>query len=90
MLLENSHALVGTLAEATISSLYAGICFFSSQGIPKDGVISDFSEDETRLRKCMIKHAKKSVFLFDRSKLGKQFMFQVCHADELFQIISDT
>lgn len=90
MLLENSHALVGTLAEAAISSLYADICFFSSQGISEDGVITDFSEDETRLRKCMIKHAKKSVFLFDSSKLGKQFMFQVCHADELFQIISDT
>lgn len=90
MLLENSHALVGTLAESAISSLYADICFFSSQGISEDGVVTDFSEDETRLRKCMIAHAKKSVFLFDKSKLGKKFMFRVCHTDEIFQTISDT
>lgn len=90
MVLENSHALVGTLAENTISSLYADICFFSSQGITEDGIITDFSEDETRLRKCMIKNAKKSVFLYDHSKLGKKFMFRVCHADDLFQTITDT
>ena len=70
MVLENSHALVGTLAENTISSLYADI-FFSSQGISEDGIITDFSEDETRLRNCMIQNAKKSVFLYDHSKLGK-------------------
>ena len=90
MLLENSHALVGTLAESSVSSLYADICFFSSQGISEDGVITDFSEDETRLRKCMIKHAKKSVFLADKSKFGKTFMFRVCHTDDIYQVISDS
>ena len=88
-LLENSHALVGKLAEETIASLYADICFFSSQGISEDGVITDFSEDETRLRKRMIENAGKSVFLYDHSKVGKRFLFKVCDAESLYTTITD-
>lgn len=88
-LLENSHALVGKLAEETVSSLYADICFFSSQGITEEGVITDFSEDETRLRKLMIANAGKSVFLYDHSKIGKRFLFKVCDADSLYATITD-
>lgn len=89
MLLENSHALVGNIAEETITSLYADICFFSSQGITEEGIITDYSEAETRLRKQMIKNAKKSVFLFDHSKMGKKFLFKVCELQELFAVITD-
>lgn len=88
-LLENSHALVGKLAEETISNLYADVCFFSSQGITGDGVITDFSEDETRLRKLMIANSGKSVFLYDHTKVGKRFLFKVCDADMLYTTITD-
>lgn len=88
-LLKNSHALVGKIAEETVRGLYADICFFSSQGITEDGVITDFSEEETRLRKCMIQNAGKSIFLFDQSKVGKRFLFKVCDADTLHMIITD-
>ena len=89
MLLENSHALVGRIAEDAVSSLFADICFFSSQGITEDGLITDFSEDETRLRRCMIANSKKSVFLYDHTKLGKRLLFKVCAAEELFATITD-
>ena len=88
-LLENSHALVGNMAEETIASLYADICFFSSQGISDDGVITDFSEDETRLRKRMIANAGKSVFLYDHSKVGKRFLFKVCDVEALYMTVTD-
>lgn len=88
-LLENSHALVGKLAEETINSLYADICFFSSQGISEDGIVTDFSEDETRLRRLMIANAGKSVFLYDHSKIGKRFLFKVCEAEQLYSTITD-
>lgn len=89
MLLENSNALVGKLAEDAVASLFADICFFSSQGITEDGLITDFSEDETRLRRSMIANAKQSVFLYDHSKVGKRFLFKVCHADSLTSLITD-
>ena len=89
MLLENSFALIGNVAEATIMNLYADVCFFSSQGITEDGVITDFSESETRLRNLMIKHSKRRVFLFDDSKLGKQFMFKVCDHSEINNFVTN-
>ena len=89
MLLENSSALVGRIAEDTVASLFADVCFFSSQGITEDGVITDFSEDETRLRKRMLDNAKRKIFLYDHSKLGKRFLFKVCTADELTTVITD-
>jgi len=89
MLLENSYALVGRIAEDTLSSLFADVCFFSSQGITEDGLITDFSEDETRIRKCMIANAKKSIFLYDHTKLGKRFLFKVCTTEELSYVVTD-
>lgn len=89
MLLENSYALIGNFAEQTISGLYADICFFSTQGITRDGVITDYSEAETRLRQVMLAHARRRVYLFDGSKLGKQFMFRVCTVRELEDLITD-
>ena len=89
MLLENSHALVGNVAEETIMSMYADVCFFSSQGITEDGIITDFSDAETKLRKQMIRNAKKSIFLYDQSKVGKRFLFKVCDSAELFALITN-
>ncbi len=90
MPVDNSHALVGKLAEDALSSLYADVCFFSSQGIDENGIISDYSEDQTRLRRLMIHHAKRSIFVYDRSKRGKQFLFKLCHIDELDGVITDS
>lgn len=89
MPVENSHALVGSLAEQTLSGLYANICFFSAQGIDEDGIISDQSECETALRKLMIKNSKKQYFLFDGSKYRKRFAFRICSAKDISGTITD-
>lgn len=90
MPVENSHALVGEIAQQALTQLYANICFFSAQGISADGVISDQSEAETALRRLMIKHSDKQYFLFDSSKFDKRFAFQVCCAEDLSGVITDT
>ena len=89
MLLENSYALIGNIAEKTVSELYADVFFFSTQGITQEGVITDFSEAETRLRCRMMEHAKRSVYVFDSSKLGKSFLFKVCRIGDVDDFITD-
>jgi DeoR family fructose operon transcriptional repressor len=89
MSVENSHALVGTIAEKTISGLYANICFFSAQGIDEDGTISDHSEEESALRRLMIENSKEQYFLFDGSKYRKRFAFRICSAQNISGIITD-
>ena len=88
-LVENSHALVGSIAESTLSGLYANICFFSAQGIDEKGVISDQSEAESALRRLMIKNSKKQVFVFDSSKYQKRFAFQICTVEEISGVVTD-
>ncbi len=89
MPIENSYALVGSIAEQSIAGLYANICFFSAQGIDAEGVISDQSEAETALRKLMIKNSQKQYFLFDSSKYSKRLAFSVCSAKEISGVITD-
>lgn len=89
MLLENTYALVGSIAERTVSELYVDICFFSTQGITRDWMITDFSEEETRLRQQMLAHARRRVYIFDSSKLGKQYLFKVCDRNDIHDFITD-
>lgn len=89
MPVENSCALVGSIAEKALSELYANICFFSAQGIDESGVITDQAEQESALRRLMLKHAKKQYFLFDGSKYQKRFAFRICQAQEITGTITD-
>ena len=86
---ENSQALVGSIAEQTLYGIYANVCFFSAQGIDEDGVISDQSEQESSLRRLMIKNSKKQYFLFDSSKYKKRFAFKICDANCISDVITD-
>lgn len=88
-LVENSYALVGAIAQEAISKICANAVFFSSQGISKSGIISDFSEEETQLRKIMLQSAKKKYFVCDSTKIGKECLFSVCSYKELDGIICD-
>ncbi len=89
MSVENSYALVGSVAEQSLENFYANICFFSAQGIDEDGVISDQSEAESSLRRLMIKNAKKQYFVFDSSKFGKRFGFKLAAANEISGVVTD-
>ena len=89
MLLENTYALAGSIAERAVSDLYVDICFFSTQGITRDWMITDFSEEETRLRQKMLEHAKRRVYIFDSSKIGRQYLFKVCDRSDIHDFITD-
>ena len=86
---ENSFALVGNIAEKTLSDLYANLFFFSSQGIDENGMISDQSEAESTIRRIMLKNSKEQYFLFDGSKFKKRFAFKLCSVKDLSGIITD-
>lgn len=88
-LVDNSLALIGSVAIQSILSMHSDYMFFSSQGLTTGGIISDQSESETELRRTMLSHANKKYFICDSSKLGKNFLFEVCKVSELDGIICD-
>lgn len=88
-LINNSMAFTGAVAVRNVADMHADYMFFSSQGLSTDGNITDYSEGETELRRAMMAHSSKKYFVCDNSKLGKVFLFKVCHTSELDGVICD-
>jgi len=85
-----NNVFTGASAEEYLHSINADIVFFSSQAISNDGDITDISEEETSIRRVMLKKASKKVFLCDSSKIGDKKMFKLCNKNDIDVIICDT
>lgn len=85
----NRSVLAGHYAEEMISHFHADIAFFSAQSVTNDGEIYDCFEDENVIRKAMIKHASKKVFLCDSTKFGKTSLFHLCSFADIDYIVSN-
>lgn len=85
-----NRAFAGTAAIHMLENIYADYLFFSAQGLSLSGEISDFSEEETLLRRVMLTRATKSYFLCDHSKIGLSFLFKLCDSADVDGVICDT
>jgi DeoR/GlpR family transcriptional regulator of sugar metabolism len=78
---------VGSCAEQNAENINVDIAFFSALGMSHDGIISDSEIYQTTIRKIIMKNAKKTVFVFEKSKLGNKFLHTLCHKDDADDII---
>lgn len=88
-LLNGTSGLVGSRAIEFISYFNADICFFSTSSVDEAGRITDFSERENDLRRAMLAHARKSVYLFDHSKYGKTALYNLTTFDKVDTVVTD-
>lgn len=86
---ENRSVLIGHYAEQTIGNFHADIVFFSAQSVDENGEIYDCFEEENVIRKAMLRHAKKKVFLCDSTKFGKTSPFHLCSLKDVDYIVSN-
>ena len=86
---QNHSVLVGGFAETVINSLRADVAFFSAQAVGKDGEVYDCFEEENVIRKAMIQHATKKVFLCDSTKFNKTFLCTDFYFDQVDYLITD-
>ena len=89
VLVENSFAFCGRLAESVIKEFNIDIMFFSSYSISEKGVISDYSEIETSLRKTALNQSKTKVFLCDNDKFCKSSAFIVTTINDIDYFITN-
>lgn len=89
LMLENSIAYVGSLAEDFVKNFNADIFFFSCRGVSKEGQLTDSSVEESELRKVMMRRAKRKVFLCTSDKIGKKYMYNLCHVRDADGIYCD-
>ena len=90
LLYKHCEGFCGGFAQEALRNFQADWLFFSSKGISEDGIISDDSEMETYIRRIMLQVAKKKVYLYDHSKFGKKYIYQLCQKEDVDMIISNT
>ncbi len=88
-LLKTSLAFVGTRAVEFVSDFSADIMFFSSSALASGGFVTDYSEEETLLRKEMLKNASVKVFMCDSSKFYQNSAFKLCSLSDVDYVITD-
>ncbi len=80
---------VGGEAEFCGGRLNVDLAFFTCLGLAADGRITDLNAPQTRVRQAMMKHAKRSVFLFDSAKVNFVSTYTVCRVGEVFAVITE-
>lgn len=85
---EQDMCTVGSLAERYVSELNVDVAFYTTAAISDDGVISDFDLNQTMIRRCVMKNASKNIFLFEREKFGKKYLYTLCTADDVTAILT--
>ncbi len=88
-LMKKSEAFVGHFAEQTVSGFNADFMFFSAAALGNDGIISDYSEEETALRFAMKARSRKTVFLCDSDKIGVVSELRCFSLSEIDYMVTD-
>ena len=89
-MITRSLSYIGEDAECTVRQYNADLVFFSSRGLSLDGRLTDNSVEENSLRKVMLRHARKRVFLCDSSKIDHVYLNNLCHLSEVDAVICET
>ena len=86
---KKTFSYVGQEAINAIKNYNADVMFFSCKGLSNEGYLTDTFKEENDIRKEMMKYSKKKIALIDSSKIGKKFLYNLCHISEVDEIISE-
>ena len=86
---KNTVSFVGQEAINAIQKYNADIFFFSCRGITEEGYLTDSDKEENDVRREMMKYAERKVALIDSSKMGKKYLYNLCHVSEVDDVISE-
>jgi len=79
---------VGSFAEEQVSRLNPDTAFFTTAAISDDGIISDFDLKQTMIRRLVMNNVKNSIFLFEKEKLGKKYLYTLCKSEDAAAVIT--
>ena len=85
---EQDMCTVGSIAEHYVQQMNVDVAFFTTAAISHDGIISDFDLKQTMIRKHVMKNAKKNIFLFEKEKYGKKYLYTLCTTDDATAILT--
>ena len=84
---EIEKCLLGRETEDYLKNVRPDLAFLSCEAISKEGYITDNNPDVAEIAKIAIRKSKFSVLLMDRSKVDTVCTYDVCHRDDLGDVI---
>src|SRR5437762_9909807 len=81
--------LVGPLAVETFSKLHADVAIMSAGGITLEGITNSHGL-RIDIQRAMIRAARKVIFCFDHTKLGRQSVSPLCDLQCIQTIVTDS
>ncbi len=84
---EIEKCLLGRQTEDYLKSVNPDLAFLSCEALSKDGNVTDSNPDVAEITKIAIRKSKFSVLLMDRSKVDAVCTYDVCHRDDLGDVI---
>ena len=79
--------LAGPDAVAQAERYNVDLAFFSTRACSDDGIISDASLQQLEVRKAIMRHARRRVFLFESAKLHQKSLYTLCHVDDIDDLL---
>lgn len=86
---KKTFSYVGQETINAIKNYNADVMFFSCKGLTNEGYLTDTFKEENDVRREMMKYAKKKIALIDSSKIGKKYLYNLCHISEIDEIICE-
>ncbi len=84
---EKQKILLGRHTENFLRTMNFDIMVFSCDGISDDGLVTVEDENSAELVKIGFANSKKRVLLADRSKVELKYTYNVCHRDDIDDVI---
>ena len=88
-MVNKSFSYIGGEARRMVLNYNADILFFSCRGLSLDGRLTSNSIEENEIRRAMMSHAAKKIFLCDSTKIGKMSLHTLCTVADVDEIICD-
>lgn len=88
-MIPKSLSYIGEEAESAVRRYNADVLFFSCRGLSADGRLTDNSIEENSLRRVMMRHAERRIFLCDSSKWNRVYLNNLCSLSEVDEAISE-
>lgn len=85
----NDAITTGFFALEMLKNLYADMFFFTSAALSEEGIITDTNENETAIRKMMLSHSKKKIFLCPCNRFSSTASYKLTNVSDLDYIVSE-
>lgn len=85
---ETDMCVTGTACERFIQDINVDVAFLSPLAYSDDGLMTDWDEEQTHIRRIIMANAKQTVFLFASSKLHKKYVYTLCSKNDATEVIT--